>query len=94
MDPLRAGRVRNSFIDTLRRFDPLDALVLKARNEHQEDLRPNPAAAVAMLLRQPESEVQISVDNLKALNCVVAPHQPNNFNVTNYGRALLVACAP
>jgi hypothetical protein len=94
MDPQRVGRVRLSFIDTLRRFDPLDALVLKTRNEHQEDLSPNPAAGVAALLTQPESEVQISVDNLKVLNCVVAVHQPNNFHVTNYGRALLVACTP
>ena len=29
MDPQRAGRVRLSFIETLKHFDPLDALVLK-----------------------------------------------------------------
>jgi hypothetical protein len=29
MDPNRSGRVRLSFIDTLKRFDPLDAVVLK-----------------------------------------------------------------
>ena len=29
MDPARSGRVRLSFIDTLKQFDPLDALVLR-----------------------------------------------------------------
>ena len=33
MDPKRSSRVRVSFIETLKQFDPLDAIVLKKRSE-------------------------------------------------------------
>jgi Abortive infection alpha len=35
MDPKRSGRVRLSFIDTLKRFDPLDALLLKGCHDRR-----------------------------------------------------------
>ncbi len=92
MDPSRAGRVRISFIDTLKRFDPLDVLVLRARYDDQGELRPNPTARISELLQQSQDEVQISADNLRMLNCVATPGSVANFHLTNYGRALVRAC--
>ena len=95
MDSTRSGRIRLSFTETLKRFDPLDALVLKARNERPEELKPNVTAFLAEVLSQSLEEVQISVENLKVLNCVgssTAGYTPNFF-LTNYGRGLLRACS-
>jgi len=45
MDPQRANRVRRSFIDTVQRLDPLDALVLKELyGAPPGTLSPNPRA--------------------------------------------------
>jgi hypothetical protein len=94
MDPKMSGRVRLSFIDTLKRFDPLDALVLKARHEQQGDLMPNPVAFIAIKLAESADEVQISVENLKILKCAgSATTSVTDFYVTNYGRGLIRACS-
>lgn len=52
MDPNSAGRVRLSFIETLQRFDPLDALVLKKRSEITSEMKPNPVAFIANLIAE------------------------------------------
>lgn len=93
MDSKRSSRIRVSFIEALKRFDPLDALVLKKRYDHTEEMRPNPVAAIAERLGQSQEEVQISVDNLKVLNCVDYHSPKVNFFVTNYGSALVRACS-
>lgn len=94
MDPKLSGRVRLSFIDTLKRFDPLDALVLKTRYEQSGDLKPNPVAFIAGILSEQGDEVQVSVENLKTLKCAgSATSSVTDFYVTNYGRALLRACS-
>jgi hypothetical protein len=94
MDPKRSGRVRLSFIDTLKRFDPLDALVLKERNNWQGDVRPNAVEFIASRLGELGDEVQISVDNLKVLRCAgSATTSVTDFYASNYGRALLRACS-
>ena len=93
MDPRRSGRVRLSFIETLRRFDPLDALVLRKRHEHPGDMQPNSLAGIAALVGEQEPEVQISVDNLTVLNCVVKMSSMTNFHVTVYGRSLVQVCS-
>jgi hypothetical protein len=90
MDPARAGRVRISFIDTLKRFDPLDALVLRARYDDPGEKPRTVIAQIAELLQQSPEEVEISVDNLAALNCVSGRA---NFSLTSYGRALIRACS-
>lgn len=72
MDPQRAGRVRLSFIETLKRFDPLDAMVLKKRHALLGDLQPNAVMHIAHLVGEQPDEVQISVDNLQVLHCVLA----------------------
>jgi Abortive infection alpha len=91
MDPQRSARVRLSFIDTLKRFDPLDALVLKARCVEQGVLQPSALIFIATTLRQPAEEVQASVENLKALRCVEGAVP--SFYINNYGKLLIKACS-
>jgi hypothetical protein len=94
MDPQRSGRVRLSFTETLKRFDPLDALVLKKRHEHPQEIKPNAVAGIASMIGEQATEVQISIDNLKALNCVSWTNSPGTFYVTNYGKSLVEVCTP
>ena len=93
MDPKRVGRVRLSFIETLRRFDPLDAMVLQKRYEQPGDMSPNAVVCIAGMLSQPEVEVELSFDNLALLNCVSKTGATVRFFITNYGRALVQACS-
>src|SRR5437879_4180633 len=51
MDPERSGRIRLSFIDALRQFDPPDALVLKGRNEIPGAPQPDALAVLQGRLR-------------------------------------------
>jgi hypothetical protein len=94
MDPERAGRVRLSFIETLRRFDPLDVLVLKTRHD-AGNIAPqtNATEFVATTLRVPTEEVMISIQNLTELKCMASVNTPTNIFVTPYGRGLLRACS-
>ena len=66
MDPERAARVRISFIDTLKRFDPLDALVLKACYERKpKPDEAHPINYLSVTLNVPGDEILISNDNLE-----------------------------
>ena len=94
MDPARADRVRLSFIETLKQFDPLDAMTLKLRTEggHQI-LQPNAITYIATTLKISADEVQISADNLWRLKCVDNSGEASgDFLLTRYGHALLRAC--
>lgn len=91
MDPTRAGRVRLSFVETLKRLDPLDALVLKKRYEHPNPMTPSSVMGIARMIGEQETEVLISIDNLNVLKCV--DKMPNtDFAITNYGRSLVQVC--
>ena len=93
MDPNRSGRVRLSFIDTLKRFDPLDALVLKARYDKPDNLSPNAVEFFTHILNRTRDEIVLSVDNLEILKCVYGGHNRSNFSITIYGRALIGVCS-
>jgi hypothetical protein len=93
MDPARAGRVRISFIEVLKKFDPLDALVLRARySETTTDLKPSAVEFFASRLNVAPNEVRLSADNLITLNCCYRGVQPTAFFITEYGSALVRAC--
>lgn len=93
MDPARSGRVRLSFIETLKQFDPLDALVLRARHTPQATPAIGPFADVlASTLGATRDEVLLSVDNLISLRCIERDGG-NGLHVSRYGRALLAACS-
>jgi hypothetical protein len=95
MDPKRSGRVRLSFIDILKRFDPLDALVLKTRYQHSGNLQPNALIFISQILDQPRQEAEASIENLKELKCVgyAISNEVGSFFISNYGQLLIKACS-
>jgi hypothetical protein len=93
MDPNRAGQVRISFIESLKKMDPLDALVLKLRFENSGDLSPSPMSYIMSKADQQQDEVIISIENLKSMNCVFWSDHISKFILTPYGRALGRACS-
>ncbi len=94
MDPSRAGRVRLSFIETVKQFDPLDALVLQERCERSGGLGPNAMDFFVSKLSRTLPEIYVSVGNLVRLNCCVLPNgDMNNFNASYFGRELIRACS-
>jgi hypothetical protein len=93
MEPERASRVRMSFIDTVKRFDPLDALVLRERHGRPGDLHPDASQFLANLLQVSVDEVFISIENLKNLNCGGWSSGMERFYITRYGSALVRACS-
>lgn len=93
MDPSRTRLVRLSYIETLRRFDPLDARVLKERAERGGELEPNPAAFISRFLEVDLEDVLISLENLADLKCVQRINTHVHFVTTPYGRGLVRACA-
>lgn len=93
MDPERASRVRVSFIETLRHFDPLDALVLRTRLDNQGGLSPTPQAFIAQRLGVTEIEVAVSMINLKDLKCIRIDMPQTGFAILPYGWELLRVCS-
>jgi len=95
MDPARANRVRRSFIDTLQRFDPLDALILQTLYQIPGALAPNGRDFMASRLNASSREIEVSVGNLLELKCVVLPNLGDlaHFWLTSYGSELVRACS-
>ncbi len=92
MDPSRASRVRISFIETLKQFDPVDALVLKQRASLTMQLNDNMIVRVSEALNVDKEEVFLSVQNLSRLNCVYYNNSISAFDLNPYGHALMRAC--
>lgn len=96
MDPTRSGRVRQSFIETLRRFDPLDARVLEKLYGISGGASPSIADFLASQMNTSREEIMLSAVNLVDLRCLEwSPPQairPPNFHLTPCGRALIRAC--
>lgn len=95
-DPARAGQVRQSFIPTLQRFDPLDARVLEALYAITGTASPSTREFLANTLGVPSDEIAISALNLAELKCVSwSPGNSfgsANFQLNVYGHALIRAC--
>ena len=93
MDPNRSNRVRRSFIETVARFDPLDAMILLKLYETPGTLSPNPRDFLASQLAVSSREIQVSVQHLDDLKCVRLPNigDTANFILTPYGSELVFA---
>lgn len=77
MDPDRCKRVRLSFIETVKGFDPLDAVVLRERHPLGDQVRPNATEYLVAHLERSRDEIEITIDNLERLKCVFSrPRQP------------------
>jgi hypothetical protein len=96
MDPRRANRVRRSFVDTVQRLDPLDALVLKElyAATGAGTLSPNPRDFLIPRLKVRSQEIELSGINLHDLRCVnTAGIADPSFCLTVYGQELVRACS-
>ncbi len=93
-DPNRHQRVRVSFIETIRKFEPIDALVLQMIGDASGPLKPSVRDYVAGTLRIQVPEVMVSFEALEELKCLW--HQTEIFNpiITDRGRLILAAVAP
>jgi hypothetical protein len=97
MDPQRKRFVRKQFVETLKQFNPIDALVLSYAYRTPVTIGDNvKLAGVAAQLKSDETEITVSLSNLVSLDCltrfdrqahsspgdrVIYPHTP-------YGRLL------
>jgi hypothetical protein len=88
MDPKRSDRVRISFVETLRQFDPLDALLLKTISVVAIDANGIASNIAAHLNRTPD-DIVISLQSLHALKCIT---DMGAGTISAYGRGLLRAC--
>jgi Abortive infection alpha len=91
-DPKRAHLVRKSFIDTLKQFDPYDALVLQTRANLGETVAGNQLTVIGDMLKLSAEDVQLSVEHLRDLKCIFISSSMASFIVPAYGKALLRAC--
>ena len=93
MDPARSSRVRLRFIEIVKEFDPLDALLLRQRNRQTDDMKPHAMGHIGKVLGISVDETLVSVENLNRLGCLY--RNPNNlmdFSVSSFGKELLRAC--
>jgi hypothetical protein len=98
MDPQRANKVRRSFIDTVRRLDPLDALILKelgvagGGGRRVFDHR-TPTDFFTQQLKVSADEIYVSAINLHARGCLTTTNSDDlSLQLTAYGRELVRAC--
>ena len=94
IDPTRADRVRVEFVDTLRKFHPLDAVILRemttptvAQNQQQT------ADVLRECLDLPQDEILVSLQQLQKLGCIET-NIAARFSITPFGRQLLAALEP
>lgn len=91
-DPKRAHLVRQSFIDTLKQFDPYDALVLRARGNIPGRTQGNMLQILAESTKLPQDEVMLSFLHLRDLKCLESKGSIANIYLTPYADGLLRAC--
>lgn len=94
MDPARRDDVRPEFIQTLGKFHPVDALVLREL-KHDRLVREGELAG-ALNIR--ESSVVVSLETLESLRCVAVTRsvdaQISHYRISRFGIELLRALSP
>lgn len=92
MDPNRSSRVRLEFIETLKQFNPLDALVLKELVANAS-MSPNSREFLVARFSLSRDEVVVSSQHLVKLGCVeISTTDSGIYGVLPYGKLLLNAC--
>jgi hypothetical protein len=93
MNPQTSTRVRLSFINVVKQFDPLDARILTYMGKMTKPTIAWPNH-IAQNLSMGVDEAQVSIENLIRLGCLVnqAANSAINMPLTPFGRELLRAC--
>ena len=96
MDPNKDTSLQSVFVETLKQFEPIDALVLDAA---VKKFRDKMFGATAKLISKRSSLASISAEHLAKLGCflsdsrtVAAPERKRNYSVSNLGIELHLAC--
>jgi hypothetical protein len=97
MDPARVGKVRQAFMDTLKRMDPMDALVLEALGANIQTYSPGPVHYLSSHLGTGQDEIELSLFHLFELDVLrermTARGDPvrslNQVDYTVFGRELM-----
>lgn len=94
MDPSRQSDVRPEFVDALRAFHPIDAVVLEATNKTKNSTTSSEKISSELNFRQ--SSVAVSMSNLTLLQCLkeLTSQHGTYFQITPFGSELLLACRP
>ena len=105
-DPTNGVSFRHIFIETLKQFEPIDALVLNAVVEVME-LSGGPSfedTAVCEKMTLRSGQVALSIQKLENLGCMTRRHVESilgtnqyiedHFSVTPLGEELFIACHP
>ncbi|MGY4312928.1 Abi-alpha family protein [Bradyrhizobium sp. JR3.5] len=90
-DPARTNSLRDSFVEILKKFDPMDALVFEAMAAPIGDLKPNARDFVLAQLQSKSSieEILVSFENLQSLGCISNVNRDSwNPVLSNRGRLL------
>ncbi len=98
MDPSKDTSLQQVFIEALKEFEPIDALVLDAAVTKFGD-KMFGGGATAELISRRSSLASISAEHLAKLGCflsdsrtVVAPERKRNYSISNLGTELHLAC--
>ena len=100
MDPTRDVRLRREFIETLSRFEPVDAVVLEfVDNWYLTSDTRDPDKKYFLPETVPVGDLDVdttvvSVENLEQLRCLVTLGSSSRRSVTSFGKLLLRACRP
>jgi Abortive infection alpha len=90
-DPKRHTRVRLSFINLLKKLDPLDAEILCEFGRASGKLAPNARNYLKDKLAVSENEVVVSLEHLIEIGCLSATNEHWNPNLSPRGSLLLLA---
>lgn len=93
MDPSRVNRVRQAFIETVGRLDPIDAVMLSRIPELRRgmDSAENAHVMAAKLLAISAEEADVSLQHLRDLGCVRDRDQRADRESVYIGRAILTS---
>lgn len=99
MDPDRASSVRRNIIETVKQFEPIDALLLEEYKKCEQEFLSH---GVEKRLNAQIDEVEVSVLNLSKLGCLsendyaTRPSSSiyHRFSLNSFGREVMRACSP
>jgi hypothetical protein len=89
-DPKRSHQVRQSFIDAVKRMDPLDALILEKKLDGQ-NYSPHARQAFSQMFKVSEDQVEVSFMRLDELGLAARVTGNVDVHTTATGRELALA---
>jgi hypothetical protein len=85
MDPERSSAVRRSIIETVKAFEPLDALILEFGYKMEfVDIN-----GIMPKFRVQQDEAEVSIEHLLNLRCI-----GSDYRLSFFGREIMRACSP